>query len=445
MFPFRRGGNNTRLYGVLELEPESSPDEIKRAYRRLALQYHPDKNPNAGDQFKEISDAYSVLSDPTKKDIYDKYGEEGLSFINNGFLGEDGGELLPLLMQPHLIGLVYLLVLVLVCMVVLVPIFLVVKIDNAVTWSWAATFSPIYILLGFLLAYNILVPLFITQRKFKMIYSGVQTLLIILFFAFLAARLDGSIGWMFYLVFIPLYVHELFSLIRRIPASTVASYRTEATQRDSDGGSPRSFLGLGYMGFLLRQYLWGLLRVWFLIFLVVRIDRVVTWSWWVTFVPVLVWFVLLFVLKKLDDRVMLNAIDVDETERRDSTRGYLTFMTVLLAIAIVIAMIFLGLLLAKIDNTQTWSLAKVFIPVFIVLGILLCCCCCCVPCIYCCCMKNAVSEEADNPFYTGRFAVPRHKLLTDSPNPTTPLATNIASSSGPSRQPSTDPNDLKEL
>jgi len=67
-------------YRVLGVARGASDDEIKKSYRKLALKYHPDKNraPGAEDKFKEIGEAYDVLSDPKKKQIYDQYGEDGL-------------------------------------------------------------------------------------------------------------------------------------------------------------------------------------------------------------------------------------------------------------------------------------------------------------------------------------------------------------------------------
>lgn len=68
-------------YKLLGIAKGASEDEIKKAYRKQALRYHPDKNKSAGaeDKFKEIAEAYDVLSDAKKKDIYDRYGEEGNS------------------------------------------------------------------------------------------------------------------------------------------------------------------------------------------------------------------------------------------------------------------------------------------------------------------------------------------------------------------------------
>lgn len=73
-----------KLYNILQVEKNASPEEIKKAYRKLARQYHPDKNTNQdnGDKIKEINHAYEILSDPEKRNIYDNYGEEGLNGNN---------------------------------------------------------------------------------------------------------------------------------------------------------------------------------------------------------------------------------------------------------------------------------------------------------------------------------------------------------------------------
>jgi molecular chaperone DnaJ len=65
-------------YEVLEIERNASPDEIKKAYRRLARKYHPDVHHETKDEaeakFKEIGEAYNVLSDDQKRAVYDQYG-----------------------------------------------------------------------------------------------------------------------------------------------------------------------------------------------------------------------------------------------------------------------------------------------------------------------------------------------------------------------------------
>ncbi|CAN4084108.1 unnamed protein product [Withania somnifera] len=69
-------------YKILQVDKNAIDDDLKKAYRKLAMKWHPDKNPNnkkeAEAKFKQISEAYEVLSDSQKRAIYDQYGEEGL-------------------------------------------------------------------------------------------------------------------------------------------------------------------------------------------------------------------------------------------------------------------------------------------------------------------------------------------------------------------------------
>lgn len=70
----------TDYYKALGVEKGASADDIKKAFRKLAVKYHPDRNPNdksAEDKFKEINEAYAVLSDPEKKQQYDTFGSSG--------------------------------------------------------------------------------------------------------------------------------------------------------------------------------------------------------------------------------------------------------------------------------------------------------------------------------------------------------------------------------
>jgi molecular chaperone DnaJ len=83
--------NKKDYYQVLGVARDASPEEIKRAYRQLALKHHPDRNPGsqeAEDRFKEAAEAYSVLADPSKRSVYDRFGHDGLR--GEGFQGFSG-------------------------------------------------------------------------------------------------------------------------------------------------------------------------------------------------------------------------------------------------------------------------------------------------------------------------------------------------------------------
>jgi len=78
------------FYDILGVEKGSLKSDIKRAYRRIAMKYHPDKNPENKDaekKFKEAAEAYSVLSDDDKKAQYDRFGHNQFQNMGNGNMG----------------------------------------------------------------------------------------------------------------------------------------------------------------------------------------------------------------------------------------------------------------------------------------------------------------------------------------------------------------------
>jgi DnaJ-class molecular chaperone len=88
--------SNTELYDTLQINTNASEKEIEKAFRKLSLKYHPDKNPDAKEMFEKISFAKDILTDPRKRAIYDRHGKRGLEA-----LAREGGSEQP---QIHEIG-----------------------------------------------------------------------------------------------------------------------------------------------------------------------------------------------------------------------------------------------------------------------------------------------------------------------------------------------------
>jgi hypothetical protein len=300
------------------------------------------------------------LSDPQKREIYDKYGDEGLSFLESGWFGEEGSEILPFIMNPHFYGLVMILALALVSLVALVPIFIVVRTQRAVSWNWGVVFIPIWILLALYDAIAFGLILLTKGSKLKAGKFALQAILLTLFVAFLCARLDGTTHWDAAAYLSPLYIIEALNAISIAMKSTEANYALEA--QGGEGVTKRSYFGLGYLGFLIRQWFWWVHKVWFLIFLTVQLHFE-DWSWWIPAIPLLTGMVLGFFLRIADDKV---AAAVPQEGGEDAEKGGKLF-SFLLCLLGSLAIVFIGLLATHLNNGK-FTMAVVFIPVFIVLG-----------------------------------------------------------------------------
>ncbi|KAG2215314.1 hypothetical protein INT46_005931 [Mucor plumbeus] len=128
------------LYLTLELTKSATPGEIKKAYRKLALRYHPDKNPNCEDQFRSVNHAYEILSDPQKRRIYDRYGAVGLNMADT--MGST------MFLDPEVEAVVlafFCLVSIIIVSVLIWLIFICLRVDSTIQWPWSVVFIPLWL------------------------------------------------------------------------------------------------------------------------------------------------------------------------------------------------------------------------------------------------------------------------------------------------------------
>ncbi|CAJ0825437.1 8146_t:CDS:2 [Entrophospora sp. SA101] len=360
------------LYQTLGVRKTATEEEIKKAYRKLALRYHPDKNPNAPEHFKSISHAYEILSDPKKRSVYDKYGEMGVNMLDS---------LPDFLLDPDLDG----------------PLF-----DGKVQWSFSIVFIPIW--------FFDFVALLITlvrlkkdpteeehgtddefeglyhedpeireqareakrkqQKKLTHLRNILSVVYLLLNFAFqilIVLKADGTFVQSTAIVFIPYFIIELINLY----PNAIEFIAILKIYDSMDEAKPSI---LTKLGILWDTFWWFILRIALAVLIVLRIDGTITCSWGVVFIP------LYLVGLRYAIWIFWQWSAIRKNENADQKRVDVIISAVLFSINAVIIYIIIGLLASRLDGNTNILLSSVFIPVFIVLSILFCCTGCCLPC-----------------------------------------------------------------
>ncbi|KAJ8554757.1 hypothetical protein ON010_g9724 [Phytophthora cinnamomi] len=219
-------------YDLMGIEADATPEQIKKAYRRKALQLHPDKRgntPESQEEFTRMKQAYDVLSDPQKREVYDQVGEDGIKLM------EDYGNMSPEEMSILLFRsmgafgargkcVLILLVSLLFAFFLLIPIFWCLRADSTISWNWAVVCIPLWIVdtiyyccLGCMYASSDvgMDPEDKAQEKPPLykLYAFLKALLLLVLQVFLALKLNGDLSWMLVEVLIPYFVYDGLNLL----------------------------------------------------------------------------------------------------------------------------------------------------------------------------------------------------------------------------------------
>ena len=389
-----------RYYRILGINRSASQDDVRRAYRQLALRYHPDKlRRNAshfganqastqGDEelFKEISRAYEILCDVERRRIYDQYDETGIRMYEH--VG-DQSEYAKLFFDPRYLCMACIISSLLVVVVLLFPIFLALQLDVPLHWNWALVAIPIWIIDVFvaLVIISILRGTSKTTTSHEEDREGdsfhrespilgmsiwekgatiVWFLSILVFEIFLVLRLNHQLMWNWAFIFIPYWIMEFIVGCRTTRAVHKSLYMFASAPLD--------------MRLLLihSKYQWSLYRVLFSILLVLRIENVIVWNWALIWLPVYAGLVVYLVTKPILLRRKLPFLPTDEDRQQESVM-FVAKIILMLVLATLFAAS-MGMLIVRLNETIHYRVATILIPVFIFMGLLFCTCCCLVPC-----------------------------------------------------------------
>ncbi|CAG8498110.1 24781_t:CDS:2 [Cetraspora pellucida] len=339
------------LYRTLEVQKTATEEEIKKAYRRLALKFHPDKNPGATDQFKSITHAYEILSDPKKRQVYDKYGEMGISMLDS-------------------------------------------VADGSVSWNYGIVFVPIWIedILLFFVREQAREArrkqLKALSRTRNFLYN-IYLVMILLFQVFIVLRADDIIRWSAAIIFAPYFVVEAINLY---PTFIEYLDLLKSPIVLDINGNPSLYLKIRCF---IDTFWWFAIRISLAILIVLRIDQIIICSWAVVFIP------LYLVGIRYGFQILWLWWNLRRTEPLQN-KGRVDVIVGAIAFFLVgsLSYIVVGLLASRLDGNTGIKLSSILIPVFITLSLVFCCTGCCLPCALLAWNVDDLESGSDSAFKT---------------------------------------------
>ncbi|KAI9199209.1 uncharacterized protein BJ171DRAFT_218207 [Polychytrium aggregatum] len=405
------------FYKLLDISKNATAEEIKKAYKRAALKYHPDKvgsHPEAVERFQRIRRAYDVLNDPDKRNIYDSYGEQGVTAM------ETMGGRVPMFHPGMLVVInrIFFLLTICVALLILFPAFLSMRADGKVQWPWVAVFTPLFIL-------DALVLLIAwvnfsrepedetseedfadkesheehkrkskAEKRLSTAITFTYVILLTILQVLIALRLDSVITTSWLVVSVPWFALEAFHGIVAIPA-LFSKFAMGAYDIDASGDpSPRSLNALEKLKAISDAYVPWALRVIQVVLIDVKANGA-AFSWAATFSPVFIYVFLelvSLVLSYQEYRRSRQSATNEQAAEKKAVLGFNVFGFVLLAFTVCYTV---GMLITRLNNSDdtTPSSAVILVPVFIIMSTLFCCTCCFLPTILCCWKLSTMAAQ----------------------------------------------------
>ncbi|KAL1511288.1 hypothetical protein AB1Y20_006093 [Prymnesium parvum] len=355
------GEGNLRFYQTLGLpRTDATPADIKRGYKKMSLKYHPDRNPNdpsSTTKFQEVSHAYTVLSSPRLRQIYDSYGEQGLKMYESymSFAEADDGSKLPV--GPiMLLSLVCFGVTLIVGLITTFGILLLLRLNGSIHTKLSILLIPLWLLDAIVMLCLYASVASVRSRAISVSIFFAQLLAIVAFQVLLCLRVDGASSMSYTLVFSPLFAAEAL-----LAAKSVSSMRPDAYESERAAGTTL----LEYPLYLVRQASWPVARALLLVLLALRLDHSITCAWTIVFLP-------LWLLICLEFTLSCIAARADSLSERGPVLKQLALTR---SIVTGFAAVLLLLLCIRLDGGSL-SWVAIFWPLFLASSIYFCCCCC---------------------------------------------------------------------